>query len=104
MRILIVDDSRTSRRMLREMLQGLGHEVIGEATNGQEAVVCFKDYQPDIVTLDITIDPSAKVIMVTAAGQKSKILEAIKAGASDYVVKPMTKEQLALALEGVLKN
>lgn len=118
-KILIVDDSRTSRRMLREMLQGLGHEVIGEATNGQEAVVCFKDYQPDIVTLDITmpildgidalkqiiaIDPSAKVIMVTAAGQKSKILEAIKAGASDYVVKPMTKEQLALALEGVLKN
>ena len=52
----------------------------------------------------IAIDPSAKVIMVTAAGQKSKILEAIKAGASDYVVKPMTKEQLALALEGVLKN
>lgn len=101
------------------MLEEIGHEVIGEATNGEEAVVSFKNYRPNLVTLDITmpvldgidalkqimkIDPSAKVIMITAAGQKSKILEAIKAGASDYVVKPVTKEQLALALEGVLKS
>lgn len=117
-KILIVDDSRTSRTMLREMLEEMGHDVIGEAADGEAAIVCFKEYCPDIVTLDITmpildgidalkqirkVDPSAKAIMITAAGQKSKIMDAIKAGASDYVVKPIMKEQLSIAIERVMK-
>lgn len=103
-RILIVDDSRTSRKILRGILEGAGHEVIGEAVDGQDGVDKYKELSPDIVTLDITmpvldgleslkaikvIDPNARVIMVTAAGQQSKMVDAIKLGATEFVTKPL---------------
>ena len=85
-KILIVDDSRTSRKMLRNILESNGHEIIDEAVNGQEGVQKFQTLKPDVVTLDITmpvvdgvealkmikaLDPESKVVMVTAAGQKN---------------------------------
>ena len=92
-KILIVDDSKTSRKFLRNMLEDAGHEIVSEAVNGVEGVEKFRLYKPDVVTMDITmpvmdgieavreiieIDPGAKVIMVTAAGQKTNMVEALK--------------------------
>ena len=108
-KILIVDDSRTSRKILRGLLEESGHEVVGEAENGQEGVDKYKEFNPDITTLDITMpvmdglealtkikeyDKNAKVIMVTAAGQQNKMVEAIKSGASEFVTKPFEKENI----------
>ena len=108
-KILLVDDSRTSRKFLRTMLEAEEHEIIGEAANGLEGIDKYKELLPDIVTMDITMpeldgiealkrimdfDGSAKVIMVTAAGQKGKIVEAVKAGAKDFVTKPFDSEQI----------
>ncbi|MCR5102249.1 MAG: response regulator [Butyrivibrio sp.] len=101
--ILVVDDSRTSRRMLIDLLEKNGHSVIGEAVNGQEGFDQYVKLKPDIVTMDITMpemdgieslklikksDPNAKVIMITAAGQREKMMEALKYGAADFVSKP----------------
>lgn len=108
-KILIVDDSRTSRRMLKNILLENGHEVIGEAENGQIGYEMFIELEPDIVTLDITMPvldglgslkkimalrEDAKVIMVTAAGQKGKMMEAIKQGAAEFIQKPFEPEQI----------
>jgi len=108
-KILIVDDSRTSRKILRNILEDAGHEIVGEAMDGQDGINKYKDIKPDIVTLDITMpvmdglealrkikedDPEAKVIMVTAAGQQSKMIDAIKFGASEFVTKPFEAEAI----------
>lgn len=108
-KILIVDDSRTSRKILRGILEDAGHEIVGEAVDGSDGVIKFKQLKPDLVTLDITmpvmdglsalksikeIDADAKVIMVTAAGQQSKMVEAIKLGASEFVTKPFEGEDI----------
>lgn len=108
-KILIVDDSRTSRKILRGILEDAGHEIVGEAVDGSDGVIKFKQLKPDLVTLDITmpvmdglsalksikeIDADAKVIMVTAAGQQNKMVEAIKLGASEFVTKPFEGEDI----------
>ena len=108
-KILIVDDSRTSRKILRGLLEESGHVFFAEAENGQEGVDKYKEFNPDITTLDITMpvmdglealskikefDKNAKVIMVTAAGQQNKMVEAIKNGASEFVTKPFEKENI----------
>lgn len=108
-KILIVDDSRTSRKILRGILEDAGHEIVGEAVDGSDGVVKFKQLKPDIVTLDITmpvmdglsalksikeIDSEAKVVMVTAAGQQNKMVEAIKLGASEFVTKPFEGDDI----------
>lgn len=102
-KILIVDDSKTSRKMLRGILEDAGMEVIGEAADGQEALKLYTSLKPDIVTLDITmpvmdgikalkelmaLDRTARVVMVTAAGQKGNVVEALKLGAKEFVAKP----------------
>ncbi|WP_029231953.1 response regulator [Butyrivibrio sp. VCB2006] len=112
-RVLIVDDSRTSRRVLRDMLERAGYEIIGEAVNGQEGYDQYVKLQPDIVTMDITMpvidgieslklirkfDPNAKVIMITAAGQKEKMVEAVKFGATEFIAKPFMEESVLSAL------
>ena len=114
--VLIVDDSKTSRSVLRNILVEHGYEVVAEAENGQEGYDKYCDLHPDFVTLDITMpvmdgiqtlvkikeyDPAAKVIMVTAAGQKSKMLEAIKMGAAEFVTKPFETEQIISILESI---
>lgn len=114
--VMIVDDSKTSRSMLRNILVEHGYEVIAEAENGQEGYEKYCELKPDIVTLDITMpvmdgietlikikeyDVSAKVIMVTAAGQKGKMLDAIKLGAAEFVTKPYETNQIVNIIESL---
>jgi two-component system, chemotaxis family, chemotaxis protein CheY len=108
-RILVVDDAAFMRKMVTDALTEGGHEVIGEAGNGTEAVERYQTLKPDLTTLDITmpekdglsalkdimaLDPSAKVIMCSALGQESKVLESIKLGAKDFVVKPFQADRV----------
>lgn len=107
--ILIVDDSRTSRKILRNILEREGHVVVDEAVNGQEGVQKYQMYKPDIVTMDITmpvvdgmealkmikaLNPNATVVMVTAAGQKNKMIDCIKLGATEFVTKPFDESEI----------
>lgn len=116
-KILMVDDSKTSRKILKGILEDDGHEIIGEAANGEEGISRFKELQPDIVTMDITmpvmdglealrqimdIDKNAKVIMVTAAGQKSKMVDAVKYGAVEFLAKPFEAAQIIEIIHKVL--
>ena len=116
-RILIVDDSRTSRKILRNILEEHGQEVIAEGKNGQEGFDLYVSLKPDLVTLDITMpildgigalqkimtyNPDAKVVMVTAAGQKSKMVDAIKAGATEFIQKPFEPDQILQVIDAVL--
>ena len=112
-RVLVVDDAAFMRRMVSDALIKAGHEVIGEACNGVEAVASRQSLKPDLATLDITMpekdglaaladimaaDPSAKVVMCSALGQESKVLEAIKLGAKDFVVKPFQPDRVIEAV------
>lgn len=114
--ILIVDDSRTSRRILKNILEERGHEIVGEARDGQEAVELYCGLKPDVVTMDITMpvmdglaalqairekDENAKVIMITAAGQKEKMTEAVKYGAVEFLTKPFAGEEVLSVVERV---
>lgn len=116
-RILIVDDSRTSRRILRGILEEAGHEIIGEAVNGDEGYIKYKELKPDVVTMDITmpvtdgiqalqlirhLDKEAHVVMVTAAGQKEKMMQAIKAGAEEFITKPFELEEVVRVIGRIL--
>lgn len=115
--ILIVDDSRTSRKILKGILESEGYEVVGEATNGQEGYDRYAELKPDVVTMDITMPvldgiealkkikgeyPEAKVVMVTAAGQKTKMVEAVQNGANEFVSKPFEPEQLKMIIDKVI--
>jgi two-component system chemotaxis response regulator CheY len=112
-RVLIVDDAAFMRKMLSDALSSGGHEVVGEASNGNEAVQRFQELRPELTTLDITMpekdglqalreilsyDPTARVVMCSALGQESKVLESIKAGAKDFVVKPFQAERVLEAV------
>jgi two-component system chemotaxis response regulator CheY len=112
-RVLVVDDAAFMRKMLGDALSKGGHEVVGEAGNGVEAIDRFRDLKPDVTTLDITmpekdglaalkeiltLDPAARVVMCSALGQESKVLEAIKAGAKDFVVKPFQPDRVVDAI------
>lgn len=116
--ILIVDDSKTSRKILRGILEGAGHVIIGEGANGEEGFIKYKELNPDVVTLDITMptmdglealqilkkhDENAKIIMITALGQKEKMLQAIKFGASEFITKPFEDEDVVKAVNKILE-
>lgn len=111
--VLIVDDSRTSRRFLKDILEEEGYNVVGEAVNGQDGFDQYIKLRPDYVTMDITMpevdgleclklirksDPNAKVVMVTAAGQKEKMVEAVKFGAAEFITKPFMRDSVVEAL------
>ncbi len=116
-RILIVDDSGMSRQVLRNLLEEEGYVVAGEAEDGEEGVEAYKRLKPDLVTLDITMpkkdglqalkeivqfDPSAKVIMITAVGQESKIIEALKSGAGKFLTKPFDRNEVRQEIAALL--
>jgi two-component system, chemotaxis family, chemotaxis protein CheY len=116
-RVLVVDDAAFMRKMVTDALAKGGHEVVGEAGNGTEAVERFQELKPEVMTLDITmpekdglealkeivaLDPGARVVMCSALGQESKVLEAIKAGAKDFVVKPFQADRVLEAVSKAL--
>ena len=115
-KILIVDDSRTSRKILHGILEEAGHEVVAEATNGEEGYLQYKELKPELVTMDITMqvmdglealklikrDENAKVIMITSAGQKEKMMEAVKYGADEFITKPFADKDVVKAVKDVL--
>ena len=108
-RILIVDDAMFMRMMIRDILIAAGYDVVGEASDGAEAVEMFSRLRPDLVLMDITmpevngikavqdikgIDPDAKIVMVSAMGQQSMVIKSIKSGAIDFVVKPFKPDHV----------
>jgi two-component system chemotaxis response regulator CheY len=115
--VMIVDDSTVMRRNIRTILERAGHKVVVEATDGREVLASYINHKPDLVTMDITMIqmdgiealqtlmktfPQAKVVMISAIGQKQQVLEAIKSGAKSYVVKPFEAERLLEIIEKVL--
>lgn len=116
-KVLVVDDAAFMRMMIKDILRKGGYEVIGEAEDGSKAVEKFKELRPDLVTMDITmpdmdgisavkeirkIDPNAMIIMCSAMGQQAMVIDAIQAGAKDFVVKPFQPERVLEAVRKVL--
>ncbi|WP_010167672.1 response regulator [Candidatus Epulonipiscium viviparus] len=115
--ILIVDDAAFMRMMIKDIITKNGYEVAGEAENGQIAVAKYKELKPDLVLMDITMpemdgiqavkaikaaDAGAKVIMCSAMGQQAMVIEAIQAGAKDFIVKPFQADRILEAVKKVL--
>ncbi|MDH5716139.1 MAG: response regulator [Spirochaetia bacterium] len=118
-KVLIVDDSGYMRQVIRKYLEPQGFIIIGEAQDGWEAIQMFDELRPDVVTMDISmkkmggieatkkikeIEPKAKVIMVSALGEARFIKEAIKSGASDFIIKPFAEERLVTSITNVVKK
>lgn len=116
-KVMIADDAAIMRMMLKNILSSSDYEVVGEATNGKEAVEMYQEVHPDLVTMDITmpemdgikavrsikvIDPQAKIVMCSAMGQKSLVLEAIEAGASNFIVKPFDHDKVKEVVTKIL--
>lgn len=117
-KVLVVDDAAFMRMMLKDILIKNGFMVVGEAANGSEAVVKYQELSPDVVTMDITMpemdgitavkeiikfDSKAKIIMCSAMGQQAMVLDAIQAGAKDFIVKPFQEDRVIDAMTKVLK-
>jgi two-component system chemotaxis response regulator CheY len=114
-KVLVVDDAAFMRMMVKDILSKNGYDVVGEAENGMKAVEKYQELHPDLTTMDITmpemdgisavkairkIDPNAKIIMCSAMGQQAMVIEAIQAGARDFIVKPFQADRV---LEAVRK-
>lgn len=112
-KVLIVDDAAFMRMMIRDILEKNGFEVVGEASNGIKAVEIYKKEKPEVVTMDITMpdmdgieavkqikafDPDSKIIMCSAMGQQSMVMDAIRAGARDFIVKPFQADRVLEAI------
>lgn len=118
MKVLITDDAAFMRMMLKDILTKNGHEVVGEAGNGVEMLQKYEETQPDIVTLDITMPemdgltaikelrkkhPDANVVMCSAMGQQSMVIDAIQSGARDFIVKPFQADRVIECLSKLKK-
>ncbi|MFT9847847.1 response regulator [Aneurinibacillus sp. REN35] len=116
-RVLIVDDAAFMRMMIKEILTKNGYNVVGEASDGAQAVEKYKELNPDLVTMDITmpemdgitalkeikkINAAAKVIMCSAMGQQAMVIDAIQAGAKDFIVKPFQADRVIEAIKKTL--
>lgn len=118
-RVLVVDDSTTMRKIVGQILKSEAYEVCGEASNGEEAIELYKELDPDVVTLDITMpimdgiealktileyDKKAKVVMLTSEGQKQIVVNAISLGAKNYIVKPPNKANVCAKVKNALNS
>lgn len=117
-RVLVVDDSAFMRMMLKTIITGKGYSVVGEAQDGIEAIEKYKELKPEIVTMDITMprmdgitaikeimamDPNARIIVCSAMGQKALVIEALRVGAKDFIVKPFDADRVIEAIARVSK-
>jgi two-component system chemotaxis response regulator CheY len=115
--VIIADDLKFIKLVLRQLVEKAGFRVVGEASNGEEAVELYQDKRPDVVLMDITmpkmdgltalkkileLDPEAKIIMCSALGQQSLIVQALQLGAKDFIVKPFREERVITAIKHVL--
>lgn len=115
-RLLVVDDAVFMRKLIKDVAREAGWEVVGEAANGAEAVSLYREHRPDLVTMDVVmpvmngldalrhiriVDPQARVVMVTALDQKPTLMEAIRDGAHDFIVKPFDRERILGLLQKV---
>jgi two-component system chemotaxis response regulator CheY len=115
--VLIADDAAFMRMMIKNILTDAGYEILGEAENGAVAVAKHRELKPDITTMDITMpemdglaalkeirgaDPSARVVMCSAMGQQSMVIESIQAGARDFIVKPFQPDRVLEAIQKAL--
>ena len=118
-KVLIVDDSATMRKIIEQILKSEMYDICGEASDGDEALERYKELNPDIITLDIHMpkvsglqtlseilkfDPKAKVIMLTSEGQKETVMEAVKMGAKNYIIKPPERKNVLEKIEAVLNT
>jgi len=109
LRVMVVDDALFMRNMLKDILVRAGHDVVAEAENGEIALELYQELKPDLVTMDIVmpkksgiealqdimaLDASACVVMVSALGQDSLVLEAVEFGAKDFIAKPFKEEKV----------
>lgn len=117
-RILVVDDAMFMRKMLSDILNKAGHEVVGEAENGKDALRKYRELQPDIVTMDITMPvcngiegvklikdefPKAIILMVSAMGQENMVMDSVKSGAQGFIVKPFDRDKIVMTIERLTK-
>jgi two-component system chemotaxis response regulator CheY len=115
--VLIADDAAFMRMMIKNILTEAGYDIVGEAENGQVAVAKYRELSPDLTTMDITMpemdglealkeirgaDPSARVVMCSAMGQQSMVIESIQAGARDFIVKPFQPDRVLEAVKKAL--
>lgn len=121
-RIMIVDDAAFMRKILADILTKAGHHIVGEAENAKEAISLYEKHKPDVVTMDIIMpemdgldgiggvkkilarDPQAKIIVVSAMGQQRLVVEAIQAGAKDYIIKPFQPSNISEAVARLTKK
>ncbi len=116
-KVLIVDDAAFMRMMIKDILSKNGYIVVGEAENGRVAIDKYMELRPDLVTMDITMpemdgiaavkeikaaDPAARIIMCSAMGQQAMVIDAIQAGAKDFIVKPFQPERVIEAVAKAL--
>lgn len=115
--VLVCDDAIFMRTMIADILTQAGYEIVGEAESGTQAVQKYRELRPDLVTMDIVMpemsgieavreicagDPDAKILMCSAMGQQSLVVEAIQAGAKDFVVKPFQPSRVLEAVQRLL--
>ncbi len=116
--ILLVDDAMFMRTVLKKMLEEESFKIVGEASNGNDAIRLAGQLKPDVITLDITmpdrdginsieeilhLSPNSRIIMCSAMGQQSMVVDAIKKGAKDFIVKPFEKARVIQAINNVIK-
>ncbi len=118
-RVLVVDDAAFMRFMIKDILVRLGHQVVGEAANGEDACAMYDQLTPDLVTLDLIMPkkggldalrdirqkhPKAKIVVISAVEQRQPLMDALKLGATDYLVKPFEKDRVVEAINRAMAN
>lgn len=118
-KVMIVDDALVMRKTLSSMLSQMGHTIVGEVSSGVQAIAEYESQQPDVVTMDLNMPgmdgikaietimerfPEARILVISALGQKHMVFNAIEKGAKNYLVKPITADKLATVLNSVIKG